>query len=74
MNNDILKAGMIAGGSFGTAAGFMTKGEQLEEQGVSDIKQIVGGVTHGLLTGAVGVGVGAGSVAVASALRGILKK
>lgn len=74
MNNDILKAGMIAGGALGTAGGFMTRGEELENQGATDLKQVTGGLTHGMFTGAIGVGVGAGSVAVASALRGIFKK
>lgn len=74
MNNNILKAGMIAGGSIGAAAGFMTRGQELEESGQPSIKQVAGGISHGLMTGVVGVGVGAGSVGVASALKGILKK
>lgn len=74
MNNDLLKAGMIAGGSLGAVGGFMTRGEELENNGASDIKQVAGGLAHGVFTGAIGVGVGAGSVAAASALRGIFKK
>lgn len=74
MNSNIIKAGMIAGGSLGFAGGFMTRGQQLEEQGVSDFKQVSGGIANGLLTGVAGVGVGAGATTTAMALRGLLKK
>lgn len=77
MNNNLLIAGMVAGGSIGAVGGFLTESERLEAQGESSIRQITGGIAHGVTTGAIGVagvGVGAGSIAIASALGKVLKK
>lgn len=74
MNADILKASAIAGGSIGFAAGFMNRGERLEESGASTFGQVGGGVAHGLITGAVGIGAGIGISSTAAALKAILRR
>lgn len=67
-------AAMIAGGGIGTAAGFMTAGERLEEQGASIPKQLTGGIGNGVKDGIIGVGVGAGVSETAIALKQIFRK
>lgn len=67
-------AAMIAGGGIGTAAGFMTAGERLEEQGAPVSKQLTGGVGNGIKDGIIGTGIGAGVSSTALALKSILRK
>lgn len=67
-------AAMIAGGGIGTAAGFMTAGERLEEQGTPVSKQLTGGVGNGIKDGIIGTGIGAGVSGTALALKSILRK
>ncbi len=67
-------AAMIAGGGIGTAAGFMTAGERLEEQGAPVSKQLTGGVGNGIKDGIIGTGIGAGVSGTALALKSILRK
>ena len=67
-------AAMIAGGGIGTAAGFMTAGERLEEQGAPVSKQLTGGVGNGIKDGIIGTGIGAGVGGTALALKSILRK
>lgn len=67
-------AAMIAGGGIGTAAGFMTAGERLEEQGTPVSKQLTGGVGNGIKDGIIGTGIGAGVSSTALALKSILRK
>lgn len=74
MNKDILKASAIAGGSLGFAARFLTKGEELEDDGDSTFHQVTGGLGKGVISGATGVGIGAGTTGTIMALRGILKR
>lgn len=74
INKDVLKAGAIAGGSLGFAAGFMTDGEKLEDSGASTFQQFTGGLGGGLKTGVIGVGAGVGISGTAAALKAILKK
>lgn len=76
--NKIMTPGMIAatiaGGGIGTAAGFMSKGEELENAGASEFKQTVGSVGGGLKGGLVGAGIGVGTAGTIVALRNILGK
>lgn len=74
MNKDILKASTIAGGGLGFAAGFLSKGEELENSGDSTFHQLTGGLGKGVVSGAAGVGIGAGSAGTIMALSRILKK
>lgn len=78
MNNKIIPpsmvAAMIAGGGIGTAAGFMTAGERLEEQGASIPKQLTGGIGNGIKDGVIGAGIGAGVSGTAIALKQIFRK
>ena len=67
-------AAMIAGGGIGTAAGFMTAGERLEEQGASVSKQLTGGIGNGIKDGLIGTGIGAGISGTAYALKTIFRK
>ena len=67
-------AAMIAGGGIGTAAGFMTTGERLEEQGAPVSKQLTGGIGNGVKDGIIGVGIGAGVSGTAIALKQIFRK
>lgn len=67
-------AAMIAGGGIGTAAGFMTAGERLEEQGAPVLQQLTGGLGNGLKDGVIGTGIGAGVSGTALALKSILRK
>jgi len=69
----LLTAG-FAGGSIGTAVGFMRKGEQLENQGASDAKVIAGSIAGGFTHGLVGMGIGAGTAGTVLALKKILGK
>lgn len=63
-----LIAAGIAGGGIGTAVGFMTKGEELENMGASEMKQLtgstVGGITHGIAGAGIGVGVSGTAIAI----------
>ena len=65
---------MIAGGGIGTAAGFMTAGERLEEQGAPVSKQLTGGIGNGIKDGLIGTGIGAGVSGTAYALKTIFRK
>ena len=67
-------AAMIAGGGIGTAAGFMTPGERLEEQGAPVSKQLTGGIGNGIKDGLIGTGIGAGVSGTAYALKTIFRK
>lgn len=67
-------AAMIAGGGIGTAAGFMTAGERLEEQGAPVSKQLTGGISNGIKDGLIGTGIGAGISGTAYALKTIFRK
>ena len=67
-------AAMIAGGGIGTAAGFMTAGERLEEQGTSVSKQLTGGIGNGIKDGLIGTGIGAGVSGTAYALKQVFRK
>lgn len=67
-------AAMIAGGGIGTAAGFMTAGERLEEQGAPVSKQLTGGIGNGVKDGLIGTGIGAGVSGTAIALKQIFRK
>ena len=67
-------AAMIAGGGIGTAAGFMTAGERLEEQGAPVSKQLTGGIGNGIKDGLIGTGIGAGVSGTAIALKQIFRK
>lgn len=67
-------AAMIAGGGIGTAAGFMTAGERLEEQGAPVSKQLTGGIGNGIKDGLIGTGIGAGISGTAYALKTIFRK
>lgn len=69
-----LIAAGIAGGSIGTAAGFMTKGEELENQGASGWQQVKGSTIGGVQRGIVGTGIGVGVAGTAIALKKILGK
>lgn len=69
----IIAAG-IAGAGIGTATGFMTKGERLEEQGASIGQQFGGSLVGGLGGGLVGTGIGVGVSGTAVALKNILGK
>lgn len=67
-------AAMIAGGGIGTAAGFMTAGERLEEQGAPVSKQLTGGIGNGIKDSLIGTGIGAGVSGTAIALKQIFRK
>lgn len=67
-------AAMVAGGGIGTAAGFMTAGEKLEEQGAPVSKQLTGGIGNGIKDGLIGTGIGAGISGTAYALKTIFRK
>lgn len=67
-------AAMIAGGGIGTAAGFMTAGERLEEQGAPVSKQLTGGIGNGIKDSLIGTGIGAGVSGTAYALKTIFRK
>ena len=67
-------AAMVAGGGIGTAAGFMTAGERLEEQGAPVSKQLTGGIGNGIKDGLIGTGIGAGISGTAYALKTIFRK
>ena len=67
-------ASAIAGGGIGTAAGFMTKGEELENRGASEFKQLTGSLSGGFSGGIVGAGIGVGVSGTAVALKKILGK
>lgn len=67
-------AAMIAGGGIGTAAGFMTAGERLEEQGAPISKQLTGGIGNGIKDSLIGTGIGAGVSGTAIALKQIFRK
>ena len=67
-------AAMVAGGGIGTAAGFMTAGERLEEQGAPVSKQLTGGIGNGIKDGLIGTGIGAGVSGTAYALKTIFRK
>lgn len=67
-------AAMVAGGGIGTAAGFMTAGERLEEQGAPVSKQLTGVIGNGVKDGIIGVGIGAGVSGTAIALKQIFRK
>jgi hypothetical protein len=64
----------IAGAGIGVAAGFMTKGETLENQGASPMQQLGGGIAGGIGGGVAGAGIGIGVSGTAVALKHILKK
>lgn len=64
----------IAGAGIGVAAGFMNKGEQLENQGATSMQQLGGGIAGGLGGGIAGAGIGLGVSGTAVALKHILKK
>lgn len=67
-------AAMIAGGGIGTAAGFMTAGERLEEQGAPISKQLTGGIGNGIKDSLIGTGIGAGVSGTAIALKQVFRK
>ena len=67
-------AAMVAGGGIGTAAGSMTAGERLEEQGAPVSKQLTGGIGNGIKDGLIGTGIGAGISGTAYALKTIFRK
>ena len=64
----------IAGAGIGVATGFMTKGEELENQGATIMQQFGGSVVGGLGGGLAGAGIGLGVSVTAVALKHILKK
>lgn len=67
-------AASIAGGGIGTAAGFMTRGEELENVGASGLQQLSGATVSGITHGVAGVGIGIGVAGTAMALKKILGK
>ena len=67
-------AAAIAGGTIGIGAGFMTKGEDLENQGANGFKQLTGSLGGGLYGGVIGTGIGAGVGGTTWALRKVLGK
>ena len=67
-------AAMVAGGGIGTAAGFMTAGERLEEQGAPVSKQLTGGIGNGIKDSLIGTGIGAGISGTAIALKQVFRK
>ena len=67
-------AAMVAGGGIGTAAGFMTVGERLEEQGAPVSKQLTGGIGNGIKDSLIGTGIGAGVSGTAIALKQVFRK
>lgn len=64
----------IAGAGIGTAYGFMSKGEQLENMGASGLQQLGGSVAGGVTNGVAGAGIGIGAAGTAMALKHILGK
>ena len=69
-----LVASMIAGSGFGFAGGLMTKGEELENSGASEIQQIAGSISGGLKTGITGAAIGAGVSGTVGVLNTLLRK
>ena len=69
-----LIAAGIAGGSIGTGIGFLTKGEELEEQGATYWQQFTGAIGGGIKTGIGGTAIGVGSAGTIMALKKILGK
>lgn len=67
-------AATIAGASIGTASGFMVKGEQLEEQGAGELKQLTGSIGQGVQSGLIGTGIGLGAGEVVNALSSLMRK
>lgn len=67
-------AASIAGGGIGTAAGFMARGEELENVGASGFQQLSGATVSGITHGVAGVGIGIGVAGTAMALKKILGK
>lgn len=67
-------AAMVAGGGIGTAAGFMTAGERLEEQSAPISNQLTGGIGNGIKDGLIGTGIGAGISGTAIALKQVFRK
>ena len=74
MNHPGIVAASIASGTIGSAIGFMTKGEELENQGATTLKQTTGAIGGGLYGGAIGAGIGAGLGGTALALKKVLGK
>lgn len=64
----------IAGGGIGTAAGIMSRGEELENMGATGFQQLGGSVVGGITHGIVGTGIGIGTAGTAIALKHILGK
>jgi hypothetical protein len=67
-------AATIAGSGIGSAVGFMSKGEQAENQGASTSAQFKQSSFGGLSGGFVGAGIGLGVSGTAVALKKILGK
>lgn len=67
-------AATVAGSGIGTATGFMTKGEQVEDQGISTFSQIKEASLSGISGGFIGAGIGLGVSGTAIALKKILGK
>lgn len=67
-------AATIAGGGIGTAAGFMTRGEELEKMGASGWQQLGGSTVSGVTHGVAGAGIGVGVSGTAWALKKALGK
>lgn len=72
MKHPGIVAASIAGGTIGLGVGFMTKGEELENQGAGEFKQFFGSIGGGIYDGAIGAGIGAGVGGTAWALRKVL--
>lgn len=64
----------IAGGGIGTAAGIMSRGERLENMGVSEFEQLTGSAVGGIKYGIAGAGIGIGVGGTAMALKKIIGK
>ena len=69
-----LIASTIAGSGIGIANGFMTKGEELENQGASGWQQLSGSTVSGFTHGMAGAGIGVGVSGAMIALKKILGK
>lgn len=67
-------AASIAGGGAGIAAGFMTKGENAENAGLSAWNQFGEASAGSFKYGFVGAGIGAGATGTAMAIKSILRK
>lgn len=72
--NPAIIAASIAGTGIGGAVGFMSKGEQLENQGASFGRQLGGSLAGGFKSSLIGAGIGAGVGGTGVALRKILGK